>query len=880
MELNMNQTIVQDIDWGRGNVEIEGEWESTKVFANFSSNDVGELGNYDINLKTNLNLYGIKHTIETNYETDVGSLGTAFSVSNASSVNWESYGFIAIPTGYSESEMRLEFPTDVIITSVFEPENPSTNILALCDNSIPGRLIIPNYCEDLKIYNNATGAWIRNNNFLSGDYINISAKITNSPVISSYIQNTKAFLQIRFPNGTLWSDKSQFASVDSNGNVNFIPFQIPTAPPNYGVGEYKAIITWNNSYSIFGLNETGIIYKKFNIIHDSILIPDTNYFEDVIDGSILNLRVSFNDLRNFDAIEDAIVYTYNFTHPSIIQYFSETSPGYYFLEFNVTGAPNAGNNTLTIYASSPDFINNEANITIDIIKNTVLTVDNDYLTGVPIEQNFTIQLTYTESYSGMGIETNNLSTNWAGEYHFTKITQGVYDLICNASGPGYQSDKLYSMVITVKANKYQPQSIPIRIFITKKASFLELYVNGTQKFEDDLVSIEFWQQLNITVTYKDASSKHLGGASVKLTGGGISKPLTENPILGQYSRLLNVSELGLGLDYLSLFANVSNYLPQSIRFITEVTKRKTLLEIYLNGVDRTIDPSIDIAIGNFLNITIKYTDLNGNHIEDAAVNLFGAVSNSLIEDKTLKQYSYILNTSVLDIGIRIVAISAEKENYELQTNDLRIEIRRILTNITTEDGISRISAHPGDNVVIKIILYDLDSGETIKGAIVSYNSPSGQGYLTDPDNDGIYEVVFENIPESTFKITISAFYGDNYDFENYEITISAIRPAAEALLLLILIIAITSAAIIIGGYIYAYQNYLKYPKSVRKVRKYRKTLRKTRDPRTDIIEREKAFKDEYKSELDKTSKLLKGKPVEPIIKPEKILKKPVEGSNN
>jgi hypothetical protein len=311
-----------------------------------------------------------------------------------------------------------------------------------------------------------------------------------------------------------------------------------------------------------------------------------------------------------------------------------------------------------------------------------------------------------------------------------------------------------------------------------------------------------------------------------------------------------------------------------------VTERRTLLDIYLNGINMTIDPSMDIAIGKLLNITVRYTDLGGNHIENATVNLFGAISNSLTEDKTLKQYSYTFNTSILDIGIRIIAISAEKENYILQTNDLRIDIRRIYTNLTTDDGISKISVHPGDAITIKVVLYDLDFGGTIKGAIVSYSGALGQGFLVDPDNDGIYEKVFENIPEGTIKITITAYYGDNYEFENLEITVSAITPAEEALLILIMIITITSAALIIGGYIYAYQKYLKYPKPVRKVRKFSKTLEKTKNPRIDITKREKAFSVEYQSELNKTSKLLKGRPVEQITKPKQIIKKPIESSKN
>ena len=892
--LRINQTIVQDVGWGQGSVEIAGDWESANVIANFTSTDVGGLGNYFVTLDSNLNLFTTKHTPDTNYETDVLSLGTKFSVDNISTVNWESYGFVAIPTGYSESNMKLDFPIDVIVTAVFEPENPSLNILGLCDNSTPGSLIIPvngfsinpdgfwkfeavspNYCEDLTFYNNATGAWVQNDTFLSGEQINITAKILNSAEVSAYIQNTRALLQIRFPNGSLWTEQSQYVSADSNGNIAFSSFQIPSKSPFYEVGEYEAIVSWNNSFSSYGANESGIIFKKFYVKHLSNLIPDVLFYEDIIDGSILNLRVTFSDLENFNAIENAVIYTRNYTHPSYLQYFSEISPGYYLLEFNVTGAPNAGNNTLTIYANSPNFVNSETNITIDIIKNTLLTVDNDYLTGIPIEQNFTIQFNYTEIYSGIGISTNNLSTDWGGDYQFAMIEQGIFTLTCNASGPGYQPDKLYSMILTVEANRYQPQSIPIRVFITEKASFLELYINGTKKLEDEVITIEYWQKLNVTVYYHDASSNHLGSASIKLTGVGISESLNEDLLNYQYSYILNGSDLGLGIKYLSILANVSNFNPQTIRFITEVTERRTMLEIYLNGENKTSNPSIDIAINKMLNITIKYTDINGNHIEDATVNMFGAISDNLIEYKSLQHYSYVINTSLLDIGVRIIAVSAEKSNHIFQTEDIRIEVRRIRTNITTQNGIALISVLPGIDVTLKIVLYDLDFGGTIKGAIVSY-SGFGSGILTDGNNDGVYEIVFRNIAEGTHKIVIGAFLGDNYEFESFEVTISVSRPPGEAGLIIALAIAISLAAVVMLGYIYAYQKYLKYPKPVRKVRKYQRTLEKTKNPRISIVKRENSFSSEYDAELNKTSKLLKTKPMEPPITPQKVLKKPIE----
>ena len=122
------------------------------------------------------------------------------------------------------------------------------NILNLCDNSTPGELIIPinnisitpdgfwkfeaispNYFTEMEIYN-ATGDLVINNEFLSGESINITAKINKSSVIAAYITETKAQLQIRFPNGTIWSDMSQFTSVDSNGNIKFNLFFISISP--------------------------------------------------------------------------------------------------------------------------------------------------------------------------------------------------------------------------------------------------------------------------------------------------------------------------------------------------------------------------------------------------------------------------------------------------------------------------------------------------------------------------------------------------------------------------------------------------------------------------------------------------------------------------
>ena len=83
-------------------------------------------------------------------------------------------------------------------------------------------------------------------------------------------------------------------------------------------------------------------------------------------------------------------------------------------------------------------------------------------------------------------------------------------------------------------------------------------------------------------------------------------------------------------------------------------------------------------------------------------------------------------------------------------------------------------------------------------------------------------------------------------------------------------IAAIVGAICLGGYLVAYQLYLKYPKPVRKVRKYRRTLKRKKMPSVEITSREKAFNLIYR-EFSATT-LLKGKPIEKKPIADKIAK--------
>ncbi len=699
INLKMNNTDVSDIDWSEGTIELEGNWKNTLVLANFSSTDTPEFGAYQINLDTDLNLYTIKESQNTTYEADSSSIGMKFTVSNNTNVDWEGYSYLAVPTAYKETMMSVRFPSDVNINWVSSSVQPSVNITDQCDILTPGLLLIPvnditatpngywkinaespNYCEDLITYNNKTGSWINEDIFLSGDYINFTGKIINSAQIAGHITQTSATLQIRFPNGSIWTNAIQSKSPDASGNIYFDAIQIPISPPDYEVGEYNVIITWDNSYSSYGANESGIIYTTFTVTHDSKLTPEISFYPNIAEDSVVNLKVSFNDEGDNSAIENAQVYTFNFTNPGVMQNFSEISPGYYLLEFNVNGAV-AGNNTMTIYANSTLFTNNQVNVTLFIVKDTILNANATILT-IPWNHNFSIQFNYTEKNSGIWIDATPIN-DWLGETYTIQIAQGQYILTCNTSV--YEVNKLYSLVINIDQIGYISQSILIKVEIIERVSYInDIFINGINRTTEKSLSLTSGELLNITVKYRDAllAGQFIENASVKAIGGSISQVLTENLVLQYYNISLNTTQLGIGITFLTISAQKKNYTSNSVVLTITVSERGTSYALFLNGQNKTATKTIQLLTNQTLNITFTFKDyITQTHISGATVELLGAYNGNFTDNIALSHYNYSLNTTLLNEGVNFLTIFAQKTGYDSKSILFTVEIIKIETKL-------------------------------------------------------------------------------------------------------------------------------------------------------------------------------------------------------
>ena len=406
---------------------------------------------------------------------------------------------------------------------------------------------------------------------------------------------------------------------------------------------------------------------------------------------------------------------------------------------------------------------------------------------------------------------------------------------------------------------------------------LHVFFNTIDKTLNPIYQVPIQTNLNLTVIYPDEYGEHIPGAIIQLSGN-LTGTLLENDILGQYSIDIDTGELPIGELYFEIFAHRINYEARKISAILIVTSLGTKsLQLILNGEDITSDPFVDVPINKVLNFTVKYEDVLGNHVPGALVQLTGdGILETLDENATLEQYSAILNTSIkFSLGVNFLNIKAQEEVHEEQYIYPRITVRKIKTQITPVSGSDTINIVPGESATLRVFVNDTDFNTILKGLIVTYSWDFGEGILLDDDNDGIYETTFNIVPAGIHSVNLTAFGSEIYNFESYKLTITAVKPKSDAFLFQLLLIIAITASIIVGGYLYAYQKILKYPKQVRKVKKYLRTLKSKSTPNIEIIDRKKAFEAEYKKELKVSSQFLKGKPVSEEMMSEPDSKKPL-----
>jgi hypothetical protein len=404
---------------------------------------------------------------------------------------------------------------------------------------------------------------------------------------------------------------------------------------------------------------------------------------------------------------------------------------------------------------------------------------------------------------------------------FLNETSNQYNISINTN---MLEKGLNILTIFAQSSGYQDKTIQYFINVDNRATELLLYTNNIRLNDSETIQFEIGQVINITVLFHDEiTDLHLSGAILELFG---IEFLNETS--NQYNIMVNSSDLDLGINILTIFAQIDNYQPHSIQFFVDVVKKVTKLNVYLNGIDKTNDPVLTLPINSLLNITIDYLhNQTGLQISSALLQIIGeGLTKNITEDIIFSQYSYLLNTTNLGIGVKLFTIVAQATDYMISTVDIRITVNRISTSINTLSDETYFVVSSKDDFTIQIVLNNTDLGEIIKNATVTYSWERGQGELVDLDHDGIYEAVLRNVPAGSHIISITAYAGEDYEFETFEIILNArAKPEFDFTFIIILL----SIGIVgLGTYFVLYQKYFKYPPIVRKIRKLRKKIRKNK----------------------------------------------------
>jgi len=510
-----------------------------------------------------------------------------------------------------------------------------------------------------------------------------------------------------------------------------------------------------------------------------------------------------------------------------------------------------GINVLTIFAQ---FNNYQAQtfqffITIEERATTLLLFVDDIqiypsdTVNTHFDEILNITVLYKDENTNMHINGTNVELLGIG---FLNETSNQYNISLDTNN---LEKGINILTIFAQLSGFQHKTIQFLIDVDDREAELLLYIDGVQVNDSDTIQVEIDENMNITTLFRDNfTGLHLGGASIELLGIG-----TFNETLNQYNITINSNDLDLGINIINIFAQLNNYQPSSIQIFVDVVKKATNLIVNLNGIDKTNNPVLNLPITSPLNLTIKYLhNQSGLEISGAILQLIGeGLTEFLIWDVSFLQYSFILNTTNLGIGLKSFTIVAQATDFQINTVDIRLTVNRISTEINIFSGEPYIDISSKSDYRIQVVLNNTDFGGIIKNATVTYRWERGSGELTDVDYNGIYQVVLQNVPAGSFVITITAYVGEKYEFRTFEIFLNA---GAQPEFDLTLIIALLSIGIVgIGTYFVFYQKYLKYPSKVRKIRKLRKAISKNKKLKPITIQ---TREDIIKSNIDMNKQML------------------------
>jgi hypothetical protein len=573
-------------------------------------------------------------------------------------------------------------------------------------------------------------------------------------------------------------------SATIEGKVSGVLTEIPALEQYYfsvnsselGLGESVLTVT---------LQKTNYETRTIQILVEVIVRETDLHLE--IDGvqrsNNATINVKFNELLNFTVFyEDNLTSTLiNGASVELLGFgdMDETLSQYNFT-LN-TNNLSQGVNVLTVFAQISNYESQTIQVYINVVERATeltLEIDGGSVTGgATINSQYDKFLNVTVFYIDLNTSSHIVGSSvellGVGSMNET-LSQYNYTVDTNTLEQGVN-------VFTVFAQKdnYQSQTIQFFINIQIRNTNVTFSIDGTERADGYTLDSQFDVTHQVIVLYKDdETDSHLAGADVDFLGLG-----SFDEIGTQFNYTINTNLLVKGINYLTIFAQLDGYEPQTIRFFINVEERETDLFLFINDIQRQKGDTVQFEANELINVTVFYKDnLTDTPLSGANVELLGFGN---MNETLYNQYNFTVNTNDLERGINILTIFAQLLNYQPETIQFFIDVIDRYTELEiflsysgymTTDPVLEIPIGTVVNITVKF--YDLKTGVEIPSALLQLIGVSFLENFTENLNQ--YSIILNNLSLGVSQIFTLVAQAPTYQINTTDIRIT-VNPISAAI---------------------------------------------------------------------------------------------------
>ncbi|TFG33770.1 hypothetical protein EU527_06785 [Candidatus Thorarchaeota archaeon] len=740
IHLQMNGVDVQDIIEGSDPIFGLGTawyfpttpWTDGLAFANFtwtpSPNPPNPDENINVDIDVNVWIFARKILSPTINNTELITLGDKYSVTNASSINWETNYYVSIPGGYEDQFFfNVTIPMNRDVTFVSEPSDRYTNLPSGWYLGNPGDGVVnvsvyelglsdptgfwmirgtsPNMVSNIQVWDSSLSQWAQTKIFRADENTRFRA------ILSSAYENDIVTFTIYDSTGSIWNTLQ--AAVDSNGYATsgFVTLDAVTA----GVGSWEVQVEVDDEISNSEIHNIGYFCRSFSIVHGSemtVKYPVTGiatWSVNVTYGDIVFLQFRVEDIDNGNLLPAGVmVYSGGFGSGNV----NDMGTGEYSVTLDTGILASNGEYVVDLSWSKTYYDSIFETFTVNVIYETNLLSSD--APGINVASGNTAYLhLYFEDMFTDPVIGAEISCNWTESYGITPDGFGNYLLSLDTTG---MTLDVYRVQITATKNFYESKSIILSVEVR------ELHTSAIPS--TSLLSLPVGYTTSFTITYRDTDLKvPISGAESYIScnwsdihsSGDQNYTVTETATPGVYEVIIySMDDDALG--FYDIVFSVERYGAQNQSFIVTVELRTHLTSLYLdNSIESTpytgnitvnlvyydVDANTGIVngttLGGYVELVITTSGVPSLNYHVVSITSDGLYTIHIPADQWAD-----VGTVILNIQMSWIGVNPKYSNLGLSTS---VSITAAPTDIFI--GESPIVTPFGEDITFTIIYYDV-----------------------------------------------------------------------------------------------------------------------------------------------------------------------------